>query len=137
MEVSLSTTPGNASRAEALTKAGKAAPEEEDTSQHSEKGTLKFGISNQFEKDYAIKVTNSEEIKTLSNRDLKMPVETPPVELVVFQCDHSDYEASCKASLKIHGTKEHKRPVKHERFKCDTCNENLDTNNKFEQSYDN
>ena len=56
-------------REEALTKAEITAPEEEVKSQHSEKDKPEVLSLYHSEKDNAMKMTNSEEAKPLSNRD--------------------------------------------------------------------
>ena len=47
----------------------------------------------------------------------------------VFNCDKCDHEANCEVSLRKHMSKNHKKPVAHERFKCNICGDNFDTKN--------
>ena len=103
-------------REQGLHTAGKAASDENDSSQHSEKETTEelFIPEDTIEVPAADKTTKPAE---------------KPAKAASLKCDQCAYEVICKASLIKHVLKKHKKAVTHERFKCNECSENQENKN--------
>ena len=70
-----------------------------------------------------------DDVKQHSEDPEKNPIGNVTEETEFFNCEQCDHISSCKASLRKHVMLEHKKPVTHERFKCNVCSENLDNKN--------
>ena len=84
------------------------------------------GASNQSEKEVSVP---KDTLEGPTKENTVKPADKQAEESVSFKCHQCVNEANCKVSLVKHVMRKHRKPVAHERFKCDICKENQDNKN--------